>query len=82
MLAYLDEALMETGNYLSCLIHNLLILHHMALTKVLPCSCQSEFQDKTYGKGMRLFNLRDDKKHPGEAFCTVCGNKISNASKK
>ena len=54
----------------------------MALTKVLPCSCQSEFQDKTYGKGMRLFNLRDDKKHPGEAFYTVCGNKISNAPKK
>ena len=54
----------------------------MAATKVMRCTCESEFQDKEYGKGMRLFNLRDDKKHAGEAFCTVCGNKISGVTKK
>ena len=47
----------------------------MAQTKVMKCSCQHEAQDKIYGKHMRLFNLRDDKKHKGEAFCTVCGEK-------
>lgn len=54
----------------------------MANTKVMKCSCQSEFQDKEYGKGNRLFNLRDDKKHAGEATCTVCGSKIGNVAKK
>ena len=54
----------------------------MAETKVFPCTCESKFQDEAYGKGKRLFNLRDDKKHAGEATCTVCGSKISNVSKK
>ncbi len=54
----------------------------MAATKVMQCSCKSDFQDELYGKGMRLFNLRDEKKHPGEATCTVCGAKKSNNSGK
>lgn len=54
----------------------------MAETTVMKCTCESEFQDKTYGKGNRLFNMRDSKKHPGEAYCTVCGNKITNATKR
>ena len=54
----------------------------MAATKVMQCSCKSDFQDNLYGKGMRLFNLRDEKKHPGEATCTVCGTKKSNNSGK
>lgn len=54
----------------------------MAEAKVFPCTCESEFQDKIYGKGKRLFNLRDNNKHAGEATCTVCGSKISNAPKK
>lgn len=49
---------------------------------VMKCSCESKFQDETYGKGNRLFNLRDQKKHPGEASCTVCGTKTSNANKR
>lgn len=49
----------------------------MADNKIAKCNCASEFQDEQYGKGNRLFNLRDQKKHPGEATCTVCGNKIS-----
>lgn len=36
--------------------------------KVLPCTCSHEFQDATYGKGMRLHNVNKD----GKAFCTVC----------
>ena len=54
----------------------------MAATKVMKCTCKSDFQDKEYGKGMRLFNLRDDKKHAGEATCTVCGAKVSGIAKK
>jgi hypothetical protein len=42
----------------------------MAGTKILPCNCQHKFQDETYGKGMRLHNLGEDKK---KAKCTVCG---------
>ena len=37
-------------------------------TKVIPCSCKSEFQDKKYGEGKRLMN----KKNQGYS-CTVCG---------
>lgn len=39
----------------------------MTVTKA--CKCTHEFQDKEYGKGMRLHNLSDDKK---KAYCTVC----------
>jgi hypothetical protein len=37
---------------------------------VFPCSCKSEFQDKTYGIGRRVFNM-------GKTgyTCTVCGSK-------
>lgn len=45
----------------------------MAATKILKCNCNSPFQDQQYGLKMRVHNLRDQKKHPGEAFCTVCG---------
>ena len=36
-----------------------------------PCKCVHAFQDATYGKGVRVYNvgLKDAK-------CTVCGNKI------
>lgn len=37
------------------------------------CGCKSEYQDKVYGKGMRVFNLSG--KNPDVATCTVCGNK-------
>lgn len=61
--------------------HNLIKIN-MAQTIVLPCTCKSEFQDKTYGKSKRLYNLRDRQKHKGEAICTVCGNKVTNAPEK
>jgi len=43
----------------------------MASTIIKPCSknCESEYQDKKYGKGLRVHNLGRDK-----ATCTVCGN--------
>lgn len=37
-------------------------------TIVLPCNCNHEYQDQTYGKGLRLHNTNKD----GKAFCTVC----------
>ena len=27
-----------------------------SMTKIAPCTCNSEFMDKTYGVGMRVFN--------------------------
>jgi len=43
------------------------------MTEVLKCNCQNEFQDNTYGKGMRLHSLGQSKgKKNGKAFCTVC----------
>ena len=42
-------------------------------TEIRKCNCNHAFQDKTYGKGMRVFNL-DFKKINGS--CTVCGIKV------
>lgn len=42
------------------------------MSKVLKCSCKSDFQDKTYGKNMRLFN-EIGKDGTGGYRCTVCG---------
>ena len=47
--------------------------------EVKRCNCSgtpaADFQDKTYGKGMRVMNL-DFKKT--NATCTVCGAKHKN----
>lgn len=43
------------------------------MTTTKQCNCTgpaAEYQDKIYGKGMRLFNLKLDNKG---AKCTVCG---------
>lgn len=50
----------------------------MSGTKVLKCKCTSEFQDKVYGKGMRLHNVTEDKK---KASCTVCEGSAKNAKR-
>ena len=34
------------------------------------CTCKHPYQDKKYGKGKRVFNLR---KKEGTYRCTVCG---------
>ncbi len=39
---------------------------------VKECKCESTFQDKTYGKRMRVFNEGDK-----GATCTVCGTKLN-----
>lgn len=51
----------------------------MTVTK--PCKCTHEFQDKEYGKHIRLHNLSEDGK---KAKCTVCGSSmnIGTTSKK
>ncbi len=36
---------------------------------ILKCSCQHEYQDKVYGKGMRV-HTKCNKGHR----CTICGN--------
>lgn len=40
------------------------------MTSIKPCSCKSEYQDKLYGKGNRLFN-----EGVKNVTCTVCGTK-------
>lgn len=41
-------------------------------TVMKQCNCESKFQDELYGKGMRVYNLREGKAN-GKATCTVCG---------
>lgn len=41
------------------------------MTTIKMCTCKSDFQDRTYGKNMRIHNLKDAGKG---AVCTVCGN--------
>lgn len=49
----------------------------MAECKIAKCTCKHEFQDATYGKGMRVFNPAGDKQSGGR--CSVCGNCIGSA---
>jgi hypothetical protein len=44
----------------------------MSETKVMPCSCESNFQDRIYGKNMRVFN-QTRKNNDRTYRCTVCG---------
>lgn len=51
------------------------------MTKVMQCSCASEFQDSQYGKNMRLFNIMGKDGTAGYR-CTVCGKEIKEVVKK
>lgn len=42
-------------------------------TSVKKCTCESDFQDQVYGKGNRLFNLKEGST---KGHCTVCGKEI------
>lgn len=42
----------------------------MAAMEVHSCDCESEFQDREYGKGKRMFTVGKDHK---KLTCTVCG---------
>jgi len=37
-------------------------------TKILKCTCKSDYQDKKYGKGNRVHNIKNE-----GCRCTVCG---------
>ena len=45
---------------------------HQMATKLLPCSCESNYQDHEYGKQQRVHNSRPEK-HARQYVCTVCG---------
>jgi len=36
---------------------------------IAPCSCEHEFQDKMYGKNMRVHNVSGNNE---KIYCTVC----------
>jgi len=41
---------------------------------IMRCSCEHEFQDRLYGKGMRVFNqIKRSASHSNHARCSVCG---------
>lgn len=46
----------------------------MSKTLLKPCTCESNYQDKHYGKMLRLHNEAKSKT-PGQPMwrCTVCG---------
>ena len=51
-------------------------------TKILPCTCHYDFQDKTYGKGNRVFNLTAKKasgQDNGVWRCTVCLRQVESS---
>lgn len=46
----------------------------MADTRIMPCKCQHEYQDKKYGKGMRVHNKGGSSKTQSAVWvCSVCG---------
>ena len=46
------------------------------MTKIMPCTCSHEEQDKLYGKGRRVFNRMNPSSNIKEWRCTVCGKEI------
>lgn len=40
--------------------------------ETIECNCPSEFQDKEYGEGRRIFTITNKDNKPGKR-CTVCG---------
>jgi hypothetical protein len=40
---------------------------------IAPCVCESTYQDKKYGKGMRVHNAAPKSKSSDKMRCTVCG---------
>lgn len=44
----------------------------MSKTVIKSCTCSHEFQDKTYGRGMRVFNSMMAKGRVVGEACTVC----------
>lgn len=43
-------------------------------TQIMKCECPHEFQDKTYGRGLRVHNPAPQKgASPQRVRCSVCG---------
>ena len=40
------------------------------MAEIKKCTCESKFQDAMYGKGNRVYNLREGST---KGSCTVCG---------
>jgi exosome complex RNA-binding protein Csl4 len=50
---------------------------------ILRCTCINKFQDKKYGKKLRIFNRLGDAKSLDPMYkCTVCGNERTRKIKK
>lgn len=47
---------------------------------IMPCTCKHDWQDKTHGPGMRVFNELSKDSGSITAKCTVCGTEKSKAS--
>lgn len=48
------------------------------MVKIKQCSCVSEFQDKTYGKNMRVHNIgKETNSTTVQITCTICGKKTT-----
>lgn len=45
----------------------------MSGTKIVQCTCEHEFQDKTFGKKMRVHNKLQSSPGNEKYRCTVCG---------
>jgi len=43
-------------------------------TKIIPCTCENEYQDEVYGHGKRVANRGGTSSH-WHYICTVCGTK-------
>lgn len=57
-------------------------LKYKKMVVIRQCSCEHDFQDKAYGKQMRLHNVgKDVNSEAVQVTCTVCGKK-STTSKK
>lgn len=52
------------------------------MTKLIPCGCKHDFQDKEYGAGMRVHNKGKGTVSTDKWICTVCGKSLSISSPK
>lgn len=41
---------------------------------ILKCTCKSDFQDKEYGKNIRVHSVNKKDKTKRVAYCIVCSN--------
>lgn len=53
----------------------------MAETVLVKCKCSHEYQDKTYGVGIRLANIGASKSSV-KYTCTVCGKEHNQIVKR